>query len=103
MKRLKEKDTVEVITGKEAGKKGKVSYIDYDKNTCLIDGLNMAKKHMKQTQDSKGGIVDINLPINLSNVMYYCQKCKSRAKIGFAILKDGKKTRVCKKCKEDIE
>ena len=82
MKKLKKNDLVEILTGKDKGKKGKVLDIKYTKKLCLVEGINRAKKHMKKTQDHPGGIIDINLPVNTSNVQIICPKCQKAAKIG---------------------
>jgi large subunit ribosomal protein L24 len=103
MKRIKKGDNVEVITGKEKGKKGKVVKLDYAKNRVTVEGLNVAKKHRKKTQDQPGGIVDIFVPLSLSNIMLICNKCQEKTKINYLTLEDGKKVRKCKKCQEVID
>lgn len=99
--KLRKDDTVEVIAGKEKGKRGDVVKILRDKNAVIVRGLNMAKKAMrKRSQQDPGGIVEIEAPINVSNVMVVCKKC-GKTRIGYDV-KDGKKIRICRKCGEAL-
>jgi len=99
MYKLKREDTVEVIKGKDAGKKGRVLKILSAKNKALVEGVNMVKKHRRQTQQNQqGGIVSIELPISISNLMVLCKNCNKPARIGFKVLADGTKSRFCKSC-----
>ena len=97
--KLHKNDNVEVITGKDVGKRGEVIRVYSDKDMVLVRGINMVKKTFKpRSQQDRGGISDIEAPIHVSNVMIVCKKCgKTRA--GFKI-EDGKKARVCRKCGE---
>ncbi|MBR5916333.1 MAG: 50S ribosomal protein L24 [Spirochaetia bacterium] len=97
--KLKKDDLVQVITGKEKGKSGKILKIDREKGKVLVAGLNMVKKARKpKRQGEKGGIVDIEAPIDISNVMIVCKKC-GPTRIGIEGTGD-KKVRKCKKCGE---
>ena len=97
--KLKKDDLVQVITGKEKGKSGKILKIDREKGKVLVAGLNMVKKAKKpRRQGEKGGIVDIEAPIDISNVMIVCKKC-GPTRIGIEGTGD-KKVRKCKKCGE---
>ncbi|WP_066640476.1 50S ribosomal protein L24 [Desulfolucanica intricata] len=96
-------DTVLVITGKNAGKRGKVISVLPKKSRVIVEGVNIVKRHQKPTQAMpQGGIVEKEAPIHSSNVMVVCGKCSSPTRIGKRILEDGKKVRVCKKCGEVI-
>ena len=97
--KLHKNDNVEVITGKDKGKRGEVVRVFSQKHTVLVRGVNMVKKTFKaRSQQDKGGISDIEAPIDVSNVMILCKKCgKTRA--GFKI-EGEKKMRVCRKCGE---
>jgi large subunit ribosomal protein L24 len=103
MQRIKKDDIVKVIAGNHKGQKGKVLKILKDKNRVIIEKVNMIKKHQKPGKDSMGGIVETEGSINLSNVMLECPRCQQTSRIGFQILEDGKKVRVCKKCNEIID
>ncbi|MBO7047534.1 MAG: 50S ribosomal protein L24 [Spirochaetia bacterium] len=97
--KLKKEDLVQVIAGKEKGKSGKILKIDREKGKVLVAGLNMVKKARKpRRQGEKGGIVDIEAPIDISNVMIVCKKC-GPTRIGIEGTGD-KKVRKCKKCGE---
>lgn len=103
MFKIRRNDTVEVIKGKDAGKKGKVLRVFPEKNKALVEGINLAKKHKRQSrQDQQGGIVSIEMPINLANLMLFCKNCNSPRRSGFTVLKDKTKSRFCKTCKETL-
>jgi len=97
--KLKKEDTVEIIAGKDKGKRGKILKILRDKDRVVVDGANIVKKAKKrQKQSDRGGIVEIEAPIHSSNVAIVCKKC-GPTRIGFKIEGETKK-RVCRKCGE---
>ncbi|MDX9800825.1 MAG: 50S ribosomal protein L24 [Spirochaetia bacterium] len=97
--KLKKDDLVKVVTGKEKGKSGKIVRIDRIKGRVIISGLNMIKKARKpKKQGEKGGIVEIEAPIAISNVMIVCKKC-GPTRIGIENSGENK-VRKCKKCGE---
>ncbi len=101
---LKKEDTILVLTGKEKGKKGRVLRIDREKNRVVAEQINIIKKHMKPNrQHTQGGIIDMEAPIHISNVMLICTRCSKPTRIGNVKLESGKKVRVCKKCKEVMD
>ena len=102
-KRLKKGDTVKVVAGKEKGKKGKVLKTIRDEKQVVVEKLNFVKRHQKADAKGKGGIVEKEGPIHLSNVAYLCGKCDTGVRIGFKILEDGKKVRICLKCKDQLD
>jgi large subunit ribosomal protein L24 len=102
-KRLKKGDIVKIIAGKERGKTGKVLKIVVDKDQVVVEKLNIVKRHKKPDAKAKGGIVEKEGPINISNVMFLCSKCDTGVRVGYKILEDGGKTRVCKKCNEILD
>jgi len=106
MFKIKTGDEVVVINGKDKGKKGKVTKIVLTNNIVtkvLVEGINEAKKHVKPNQKMQnGGIVNINIPLDVSNVMLICPSCKKPTKVEITVLKD-KKSRSCKKCSEVID
>jgi large subunit ribosomal protein L24 len=98
---VKKNDTILVVTGKEKGKKGRVISVNPAKSKILIEKINIIKRHMKPSKKySQGGIIEKEAPLHISNVMLVCSKCGKPTRIGNTILSDGKKVRVCKKCKE---
>jgi large subunit ribosomal protein L24 len=101
---IKKGDTVQVITGKDVGKKGKVLSIEVDKSRAIVEGINIMKKHTKPTRTNpQGGIMEREAPIHSSNLMIYCSKCKEPVRIQKKILGDGQKVRVCNQCGEDLD
>ncbi|MGO8692158.1 MAG: 50S ribosomal protein L24 [Rectinemataceae bacterium] len=99
--KLRKEDQVQVIAGKDKGKQGKIVKIDREKGRAIIHGVNMVKKAMKKRkQGDRNGIIEIEAPINLSNVMIVCRKC-GPTRIGYKI-EDDKKRRVCRKCGEAL-
>ncbi|GAB6158650.1 50S ribosomal protein L24 [Desulfotomaculum varum] len=95
-------DTVLVITGKDAGKKGKVISVEPAKSRVIVEGINIVKRHMKATpQMPQGGIVEKEAPIHSSNVMLYCSKCNKPTRI-MKKIHNGNKERVCKHCGESL-
>ena len=95
MRKIKKDDTVQVITGKDAGKTGKVLHVDTASNRVVVEGVNMVQKHTKpNAQNQNGGIVSKEGSIHISNVMLVVDGKPTR--VGFEV-KDGKKVRVAKK------
>ncbi|HHU33421.1 MAG: 50S ribosomal protein L24 [Zhaonellaceae bacterium] len=101
---VKKGDTVLVITGKDAGKKGKVLTVIPSQKRVIVEGVNIIKRHTKPTQKMpQGGIVEKEAAISSSNVMLFCSKCNNPTRIARKILSDGKKVRYCKKCGEVLD
>lgn len=101
---IKSGDTVVVIAGKDRGKTGKVLRVFPKENRVIVEGINMLTKHKKaQGPTSPGGIIKMEGPINASKAMYYCNKDKVGVRVGYKLLSDGKKVRVCKKCGEVLD
>ncbi len=101
---IRKDDNVVVITGKEKGKKGRVLAVLPKKQRVIVEKINIIKRHMKPSQKySQGGIIEKEGPIHISNVMLVCPRCNTPTRIGNKILDDGRKLRVCKKCKEVID
>ncbi|MCG8454218.1 MAG: 50S ribosomal protein L24 [Spirochaetales bacterium] len=92
-------DQVQIITGKDKGKKGRILRIDRDNGRVIVEGLNMVKKTQRpKNQNDKGGIIEIEAPVPVSNVMVICKKC-GPSRIGMKVEGDSK-SRVCRKCGE---
>lgn len=102
-RRLKKGDTVKVVAGKEKGKTGKIMRILSKKNRVTVEKLNLMKRHQKPDAKGKGGIVEKEGALHISNVMFLCGKCNAAVRIGYRMLEDGKKVRVCKKCNELLD
>jgi large subunit ribosomal protein L24 len=102
--KIRKEDNVLVITGKDKGKKGKVRFVYPRKNRVLIEGVNMIKTHSRARQQVKqAGLIEREASIALSNVMLICTRCNKPARVGYKILDDGRKIRICRSCKEAID
>ncbi len=98
---IRKDDTVEIIAGKDKGKRGSVIRIISDKDRVIVSGANLVKKAMKKrSQQDQGGIAEVEAPVHISNVAIVCKKC-GPTRIGYKLDGD-KKTRVCRKCGETL-
>ena len=101
---VKVNDNVYVLTGKDKGKTGRVLQVIPAKNRVIVEGVNIVTKHKRPNQKVQtGGIIHQVAPINASNVMVVCPKCKRPSKVGRRINDDGDKIRYCKACDATIE
>ena len=101
---IRSKDTVVVITGKDKGSKGKVLEAFPKTGKIVVEGVAVATKHQKPRQAGMpGGIIKKEAAIDASNVMLVCPKCGKGTRIGYSVLENGTKVRVCKKCGANIE
>ncbi|MDW7674956.1 MAG: 50S ribosomal protein L24 [Bacillota bacterium] len=102
--KVKKGDTVVVIAGKDLGKKGKITEVIPQKGKLFVEGVNIVKRHTKGTQKNpKGGIVQKEAAVDVSNVMYYCSKCKAAVRVGKKIKDNGDRVRICKKCGVELD
>lgn len=102
--KIRKEDNVLVIAGKDRGKKGKVRFVYPSQNRALIEGVNMIKTHSKaRAQVRQAGIIEREAPVDLSNLMIICTRCNKPVRIGFKLLEDGRKVRICRSCKEAID
>jgi len=99
--KIRKDDQVEVIAGKDKGKRGTIVKVIRYKERVIVSGVNIVKKAMKKrSQQDRGGIVEIEAPLHISNVMIICKKC-GPTRIGIKIAGE-KKVRVCRKCGEAL-
>ena len=97
-------DNVLIVTGKDRSKKGKVRFAYPRKQQVIVEGINYIKKHSKARGTVRqAGIIDLEAPIHISNVMLVCSKCNNPARIGYRKLEDGRKVRFCRACQEVID
>jgi large subunit ribosomal protein L24 len=102
--KIRKNDTVLVIAGKDKGKKGKVRFAYPKDERILVEGINFIKRHSRaRGQVRQAGIIDLEAPIHVSNVMLFCDKCNNPTRICFRFLEDGRKVRVCHSCNEVID
>ena len=103
---VKKGDTVLVIAGMDRGKRGTVERVEQTKRGLgvVVPGLNMAKRHMRsRTRTQQAGILDLPVPIHVSNVQLVCPRCDKPTRTGVQMLENGRRVRVCKNCGEQIE
>ena len=101
---LKKNDQVEVITGKDKGRVGKVLRVIPDESKAVVERVNMIKRHTKPKEmNQQGQIVEKEAPIHVSNLQLICPECTKTGRIGRKLLEDGTKVRFCKACGESIE
>jgi large subunit ribosomal protein L24 len=99
---IKEGDRVKVIAGKDSGKESRVSRVIPARQKVIVEGVNTAKKHQRATgRTMQGGIIDKDMPIDVSNVMIVCPEC-GPTRIGARFDDKGKKLRICRKCGGDL-
>jgi len=99
--KIKKGDNVVVISGKDKGKEGIVSRVMPRSNQVLVDGINVVKKHQKPSgQNQQGGVIDRDMPLDASNVMFVHKGKPTR--VGYKVLADGKKVRIAKTTGEEI-
>jgi large subunit ribosomal protein L24 len=99
-------DTVLVLAGKDRGKRGTVERVERTKRGLgvVVPGLNMAKRHQRpRSRTQQAGILDLPVPIHVSNVQVVCPRCNKPTRIGHAVLENGSRVRVCKHCGEQIQ
>ena len=99
--RIQKNDQVMVTTGKDKGKKGRVMQANPGAKSVLVEKINYRKVAVRRTQQNpKGGIVQMERPLAVSNVQLVCPRCSKPTRVGYSFLADGTKQRVCKKCNE---
>jgi large subunit ribosomal protein L24 len=102
--KIRKNDTVLVIAGKDRGKKGKVRKALPKNDKVIVEGVNMIKRHSRaKGQARQAGIIELEAPLDVSNVILICNKCNKPARVGFRFLTDGRKARICRSCDEVID
>ena len=101
--KLQKGDQVKILTGKDTGKKGKIIQVFPKANRIVVEGVNKMVKHLKPKSEKEGGQkVEFDGPFNATNAALICTKCNKVTRIGYKILENKKKARICKKCKQTI-
>jgi large subunit ribosomal protein L24 len=101
--KIKKGDEVVVVAGRDKGKKGKVLGVLRAENRALVEGINMVRRHQRQTAQQQGGIVDKEASIHLSNLAHVDPKDGSPTRVGYKFLEDGRKVRFAKRSGEVID
>ena len=101
--KIKKGDKVVVLAGRDKGRTGEVLRVIPDENRAVVDGVNVVKRHQRQTKDREAGIINKPAPIDLSNIALADPKDGKATRVGFKILDDGRKVRVAKRSGELID
>ncbi len=101
--KIKKNDTVVVLSGKNKGKKGKVTHVHPKDNMLVVEKVNVVKKHVKKRAAAAGEIITFEAAIPASTVMVMCPHCDKKTRVAYTHAKDGKKERVCKHCSERLD
>ncbi len=102
---IRKGDQVRVMSGRDKGKTGRVLFVDPKKRTVTVEHTNIIKRHTRPNpqKNVKGGILDKEGPIQISNVLLLCPGCNKHARVGHSVLPDGTKARVCRRCGTTLE
>jgi large subunit ribosomal protein L24 len=101
--KLRKGDRVRVIAGKDLGREGVIMRVLPERNRVIVEGVNVAKKHQRPVRATmQAGIIDKDMPLDASNVALVCGPCGGPTRIGYRFDANGKKVRVCAKCRGDI-
>jgi len=100
---VKKGDKVVVLTGKDKGKSGEVTRVIREDRRAVVSGVNMVKRHTKQSQTDAGGIVEKEAPIHMSNIALQDPKDGKATRVGYKTLEDGRKVRFAKRSGEVID
>jgi len=101
---IRKGDKVKVIAGKDKGKESRVLKVHPEKGRVVVEKVNMVKKAQRPTQrNPKGGLLEIEGTIHVSNLMLVCPSCSQPTRVGRRRTDDGTRVRVCKKCSNDID
>ena len=101
--KIKKGDRVVVTTGRDKGKKGEVLKVFTKEDRVLVAGVNIVKRHQRQTQTQTGGIITKESPIQIANIAHVDPKTGGATRVGFKVLGDGRKVRFAKKSGEVID
>jgi large subunit ribosomal protein L24 len=101
---VRQGDEVEVIAGKDKGKRGRIERSIPAENRVIVEGVNMVKRHLRRQPGSlQAGIIDMPAPLSRANVMLVCPNCGNPTRVGHVELPDGRHARVCRKCHEIVD
>ena len=95
-------DKVKILSGKDRGREGTVTRCFPKKQTIIVGGVNLFKKHLKSTRDRKGGIIEKERPLSVAKVALICPSCHKATRVGYQIDQAKDKYRICKKCRSPL-
>lgn len=103
MFKIRRDDTVMALKGKDRGKTGRVLTVIPKSSKAIVEGINFVKKAMRRRrEDEQAGVIQKEAAISIANLALVCKHCNQPTRVGFTVLSDATKARVCKKCKETI-
>lgn len=101
--RVRRNDTVQVVTGDEKGKTGKVLSVDRASGRVVVEGVNFVWKHLRRSQQHPHGArIQKEAALNASNLRVICQSCSKPTRVAIKKLESGEKTRICRKCRQAV-
>lgn len=101
--KVRKGDLVQVLAGKDVGKRGEVTRVLPQRRKVIVDGVNVAKRHQRATRATmQGGIIDKDMPVHVSNVAVVCRSCDRPSRVGYRFEPDGTKVRICRRCGKDL-
>ena len=102
---VKKEDQVFVLTGKDRGKTGRILRVFPGDQHVIVENVNFVKRHTRPNpqKNIKGGVVEKESPLHVSNVQVICRSCNQRTRVTYERLQDGRKVRICKKCRGSID
>ncbi len=102
--RIRKGDTVEVVTGRDRGRRGEVERMVPETGRVVVEGTNVRKRHTRpRAMGQRAGIIEFNAPFDASNVMLVCPHCGERTHVAFRFGSDDSKHRYCKQCDENLD
>jgi len=100
---VRQGDTVEVVAGDDKGARARVLRVDRKKGKAIVEGVNRVYKHLRRSRrNPQGGRLEIEAPVDLSNLLVLCRRCDKGVRVGYQRGDDGKKRRVCRACGADL-
>ena len=101
--RIRKSDTIEVLSGRDRGKRGTVERVIPRERRVVVEGINIRKRHTRARRPgAPQGIIEFPAPLHISNVAVVCEPCDRPVRVGFRFLADGSKVRFCRRCDEVI-
>ena len=101
--KIRKGDKVVLLTGRDKGRTGEVVEVRPDDNRVLVRGINMVKRHQKQSAQQEGGIISKEAPVHLSNIAFVDPKDGKPTRVGFKVQNDGKRVRIAKRSGVEID
>ncbi len=101
--RIRKNDTVQIVTGNQKGKTGKILSVDRESGRVVVEGVNFVWKHLRRSQSHPHGArIQKEASLNASNLRIICQSCNKPTRMGVKFLESGEKTRICRKCRQAV-